>query len=170
MPEYLYVDGTKVEYKPEKGDYITFDLVDIDNILGYGHYIEDVSYVSRTSNVATITTATPHGFSAGNVVCINTDDDTFDDMEEAIIAVPTITTLTYANSGSDVAEKEATGDIGKIVVLAPFVPQDYTSPGEEWQCVKSDAKLIPPGVYLRFRYVSTGATDVVVMPFYSMRT
>jgi len=90
-------------------------------------------------------------------------------LEEAITAV-TSTTFSYANTGGDVTQEAATGDAGIIVVLAPFVPQDYMSPGEAWQCVKGDAKAVPPGVYLRFRYVSTGATDLVVMPFYSMRT
>ena len=41
---------------------------------------------------------------------------------------------------------------------------------EFWQCIKGDAKYVPAGIYLRFRYVSTGSTDVVAMPFYSMRT
>jgi hypothetical protein len=171
LPDHVFVDGTRVDYKPEKGDYVTFDLVDVENVLGYGHYVTDVSHVSRSSNVATVTTATPHGFSAGHVVCVDIEtDDTYTDFEEAIIDVPSTTTFTYANAGDDEAEKSATGDVGIVVVIAPFVPQDYVTPGEEWECIKGDAKAIPPHVYMRFRYVSTGTTDLVVTPFYSLRT
>jgi hypothetical protein len=169
IPEYMYVNGAKIEYKPEKGDYCVFDMVDIDNKLGYGNS-QFISKVTRLSNIATITTTTDHGFVAGQVVCVSCNDNTFDDMEEEISTVPNSTTFTYVNNGDDVSEKDGSGDVGVIVVLGAFVPRDYMSPGDNWQCIKGDAKYIPGGIYLRFRYVSVGDTDVVAMPFYSMRT
>ena len=173
MPQYSFdADGVKTEYKPCKGDYCTFDVVDIDNVLGtpYGNYRDDVTKVARSGDVATVTFATDHGFSQGDVVCINLDDDTFDDQEEAIASVPSSTTLTYANVGADVAEKDATGDCGRIVVVANFVPQDHIAPDLCWACVQDDAKPVPPGVYLRWRYVSFGNSALWAMPVYFMRT
>ena len=169
IPEYTYVSGSKVDNKPEKGDYLTFDMVDIDNVLGYGN-LKTITTIERTSNVATATTSVDHGFTTGDVVCITCSDGTYEDMEEAIASTPSSTTFTYANIGSDESSKSVTGEVGVIVVLGGFVPKDYVSPNESWQCIKGDAKYVPAGIYLRFRYVSTGSTDVVAMPFYSLRT
>ena len=169
VPEYVYVSGTKTDNKPEQGDYCTFDLVDIDNILGYGK-TATVAKVARSSNVATITTTAAHTFIVGDKVCVNTNDDTFDDMEETIASVPDNTHFTYVNTGDDVTEKDATGSVGKIVVLAPFVPKAYIFAGQKWECSCSDAKTVPPGIYLRFRYVSVGSSDVYAIPHYKLRT
>jgi hypothetical protein len=169
LPEFVYVGGAKVENKPEHGDYCCFDLVDVDNVVGYGK-TATISNVARASNVATITTTSTNTFAVGEKICINASDDTFDDMEVVIATVPDNTHFTYANTGDDVAEKTATGTVGKVVVLAPFVPRDYVFPGMVWECTYSDAKAFPAGIYLRFRYVSTGSTDVIVLPHYNLRT
>lgn len=170
IPEYEYVAGVKTEQKPERGDYVVFDMVDIDNITGYGKKA-NIAKVARASNVATITTSASHTFAVGEKVCVNcTGDSTFTDMEEVITGVPDNTHITYANTGDDMAEKDATGTVGKIVVLAPFVPKDMVWPGKEWECNEGDAKAIPPGIYLRFRYVSVGSTDVYAYVWYNMRT
>jgi hypothetical protein len=169
VPKYYYVGGAETANKPELGDYCSFDLVDIDNILGYGK-TATISKVARTANVTTITTVSVHAFSVNDKVCINVNDDTFDDMEELIVSVPDNTHFTYVNIGDDVVEKDATGSVGKIVVLAPFVPRSYVVPDHGWVCACSDAKMVPPGIYLRFRYISLGATDVIIMPYYGLRT
>jgi hypothetical protein len=169
VPEYVYVSGTKTDNKPEHGDYAVFDLVDSDNIIGYGK-TATISQVARTTNVATITTASAHTFAVSEKVVVNANDDTFDDMEATIVSVPDNTHFTYSNTGDDVVEKAATGSVGKIVILAPFVPKSYVYPGIVWECACSDAKAVPAGIYLRFRYVSVGSSDVHVMPHYKLRT
>lgn len=169
IPDYLYVSGVKTDQKPEKGDYNRFDLVDIDNVLGYGK-TATISNVARSSNVATITTSADHNMNVGDVVCINVSDDTYDDLEVEIATVPSSTTFTYSNTGDDETEKAATGDVGLIVILAPFVPKDYNFPKKEWKCICGDAKAVPPGVYLRYTCVSVGATDYTVYVHYNMRT
>jgi hypothetical protein len=170
IPASIYQSNSEVVQKPEDGDYVCFDMVDVDNVLGYGNS-KTISKVARSSNVATITTTADHGYSVDDVVCIDADDATFDDMEVAIASVPTSTTFTYANTGDDVAEKDDSGSVGLIVVLAPFVPKDMTWPGKLWQVLTEDAKLVPAGIYLRFRAVSTGDTnDYIVYVWYNMRT
>ena len=168
IPEYVYVSGEKSDNKPEHGDYCIFDLVDVDNVTGYTKSF-DISKVARSGNVATITTSTEHSFVTDEVCCINPNDDTFDDLEVAITVVDS-THITYPNTGDDVGEKDATGKVGKILVLAPFVPQDYVYSGMTWDCMCGDAKAVPAGVYLRFRYVSVGSSNVIVMPHNKMRT
>lgn len=169
LPEYTYQSGVKTDNKPEDGDWCSFDLVDVDAVTPYGKKAT-ISKVARASNVSTLTTSAAHTFAQGDLVCVNANDDTFDDMEVAIASVPDNTHITYANPGDDVTEKDATGTFGKIVVLAPFVPKDYLFPGQMWQCVFNDAKSFPAGIYLRFRYVSTGSTNVLAFPHYSLRT
>jgi len=169
VPEYVYLSGTKTDNKPEHGDYCCFDLVDSDNVLGYGK-TATIANVARSSNVATVTTSSAHTFAVSDKVVVNANDDTFDDMEATIASVPDNTHFTYSNTGDDVTEKAATGSVGKIVVLAPFVPKDYAYPEMTWDCMCGDAKAVPAGVYMRFRYVSTGSTDVYVLPHYKLRT
>jgi len=168
VPEYTYQSGVKTDNKPEYGDYCVFDLADVDNVTGYTKSF-NISKVSRSSDVATVTTSAEHSFVTGEVCCINPDDDTFDNLEVAITVVDG-THITYPNVGDDVSEKDATGKVGKILVLSPFVPHDHVFPGMDWECQCNDAKAVPPGIYMRFKYVSTGDADVIVLPHYKLRT
>lgn len=168
LPE-IYQSGTLVTQKPEDGDQIGVDMVDIDNVLGYGK-TATVSNVARSSNVVTITTSADHTFVTGELVHVDVDDDTFDEMEVEIQSTPTSTTFTYNQTGSDVSEKSAAGDVGKIVVLSPFVAGDYIGPRSMWELESPDGKLIPPGIYLRFRITSTGSNDYVIYTWLNMRT
>lgn len=59
---------------------------------------------SLTSNVATITTSTAHGFSASNSVVIANVDSTFNGTY-TISSTPSATTFTYAKTATDVTEK-----------------------------------------------------------------
>lgn len=168
IPEYIYVNGQEVVMKPEKGDYCVFDLVDIDAVTPYGKKAT-ISKVARSNNIATVTTAA-HTFVVGEKICVNANDDSFDDMEVVISSIPDNTHLTYANSGDDVSEKDATGLVGKVFVLVPFVPNDKCYPKKEWNIHEKDAKAIPAGIYLRFKYVSFGSTDLSLYVHYNLRT
>ena len=165
----LFKSGVEFIQKPEHGDRVTFDLVDIDNILGYGK-TASISKVARASNVVTVTTAAAHSFEVGELVHVDADDDTFDEMEIEVQSVADSTHFTYNQTGDDVAEKDATGDAGKIVVLAQFVPGDYIGPDSAWELVTPDGKLVPPGVFLRARITSNGSDDYHVYSWFNMRT
>lgn len=62
---------------------------------------------SRSSGTTTMTTSTGHGFTAGNQVVIANVDTTFNGTY-TIGSVPTSTTFTYTNAGSDVTEVNIT--------------------------------------------------------------
>ena len=68
----------------------------------------NVSYKARTSNVATITTATPHGYEVGDSAVVAGVDSTFNGTK-TVVSVPTTTTFTYASTGVDVTQTATTG-------------------------------------------------------------
>ena len=95
----------------------------------------NVVAASRSSNVATLTTARPHGYRVGQSVTvrISTDDVNLRDFNPdtsnnssslggpaksvVVLSVPTSTTFTYANTGLDTAEKviiSGTSTIGTL--------------------------------------------------------
>jgi hypothetical protein len=67
-----------------------------------------------TSNVATLTTAAPHGLVPGNLIRVTGVDSTFNG-GYTITTTPTSTTLTYAKVAANVASTASGGE-----VLAPF--------------------------------------------------
>jgi hypothetical protein len=169
VPEKIYQSGEAVVQKPEDGDYIGCDIADIDNIFGYGK-TASVSKVERTSNVVTITTAASHAFIVGEKVCVDCNDDSFDAGEAAITEVPSGATFKYSQTGEDISEKDASGTVGKIVVLGVFVSYDFIWAGKEWELITRDAKMIPAGVYMRYKYHSAGLAGVIAYVWYNMRT
>lgn len=98
-----------------------------------------VSNKALTSNVATLTTAAPHGFSAGEVVTVVIADATFDGTF-VITDVPTLTTFKYAKTHADVASASATGTAANggdaslrrqrltITSIAPAFPNIFAVP------------------------------------------
>lgn len=69
-----------------------------------------VSNKALTTNVATITTSTPHRLAVGNPVTIAGVDATFNGTH-TITAVPSATTLSFAKTASNVASAAATGTL-----------------------------------------------------------
>jgi hypothetical protein len=67
-----------------------------------------ISNKALTSNVATITTSAPHGYTAGQTVTIAGVGAPFDGTY-VIASVPTSTTFTYAKTATDVTSGTATG-------------------------------------------------------------
>jgi hypothetical protein len=66
--------------------------------------------VARASNIATVTTAYPHGFVTGQRVNVNAVDGTYDNATAAITVSPSNPkTFTYANAGADEATKADAG-------------------------------------------------------------
>ena len=69
-----------------------------------------ISNVALTSNVATITTASAHGYSTGDSVTVDASNNVFDG-SYAITTVPTSTTFTYAKINANVPSAVATGTV-----------------------------------------------------------
>jgi hypothetical protein len=74
----------------------------------HGALTASISNKELTSNVATLTTSTDHGFESGDSVTVTGVDGTFDGTY-TILATPTSTTFTYAKTAADVATSAATG-------------------------------------------------------------
>jgi hypothetical protein len=69
-----------------------------------------VSNKALVSNVATLTTSTPHGFEAGDSVTVTAVGAPFDGTY-TILTVPSTTTFTYARTNADVTSAVATGTV-----------------------------------------------------------
>ena len=73
-----------------------------------------ITQTRRTSQVATITTASAHGFRVGDMVTILFTDSSSYWGDATITAVPSSTTFQYAHSGGDIAVQSSPG----VVALA----------------------------------------------------
>lgn len=72
-----------------------------------------VTTKALTSNVATITTTSAHGLSAGNFVTIAGVDSTFNGTYQ-VASVPSSTTFTYAKTASNVSSAGSSGTVTKV--------------------------------------------------------
>jgi hypothetical protein len=73
-----------------------------------------ISQTQRTSQVATITTASAHGFRVGDMVTILFTDSSIYWGDAVVTAVPNATSFQYAHSGADIAAQATPG----VVALA----------------------------------------------------
>src|SRR5208282_2993609 len=73
-----------------------------------------ITQTQRTSQVVTITTASPHGFRVGDMVTILFTDFSSYWGDATITAVPSATTFQYAHSGADIPAQASPG----VVALA----------------------------------------------------
>jgi N4-gp56 family major capsid protein len=73
-----------------------------------------------TSNVATLTTSTNHGFDVGDVVTVDCDDNVFDGTF-TVTVVGSATTFSYAKTNANVTSAAATGTVSaaehKVILL-----------------------------------------------------
>jgi len=91
----------------------------LDAATNNGANVKSTTFKARTSDVATITTTTPHGFYPFQFVNVAIGDATFDG-EVEIIATPTTTTFTYANVGTNVASTAASGSGKQVSAVTGF--------------------------------------------------
>jgi hypothetical protein len=70
-----------------------------------------ITTVARTSNIATITTSANHGYSAGDSVTVAAVTNTGVNGTFTITTVPTLTTFTYANAGTNITSGADTGTV-----------------------------------------------------------
>ena len=77
-------------------------------LYGLDYASHDISSAVRSSNVVTITTATPHGFPVGMSVLIAGVTDTSFNGTFTIASVPTTTTFTYAQTAANASSSGGT--------------------------------------------------------------
>jgi hypothetical protein len=80
-----------------------------------------ITNVERTSNITTITTSVDHGYSIGDSVTVTAVANTGVNGTFSVSTVPTTTTFTYSNAGSNIISGADTGTV-------TFV---YTTPTEQ---------------------------------------
>lgn len=90
------------------------DAVDLGFVGEYANSVatvtKTVSNKALTSNVATITTSTTHGFAVGDIAVITGVDSTFNGTYY-VKAVPTTTTFTFDKTNANVTSAVATGSV-----------------------------------------------------------
>jgi len=104
-----------------------------------------------TSNVATLTTASPHGLEVGDVVVVADVDATFDGTY-TVTVVGTSTTFSYAKTAANAASAAATGTVSTAVEVRW---SDVQSATVEWRVT-----LEQDYEFGNARAVSREATDV----------
>jgi hypothetical protein len=95
------------------------DAVDLGLVAEYAATVSTitkaVSNKALTSNVATLTTSTTHGFAVNDIVVVSTVDATFNGTY-VVKAVPTTTTFTYDKVAANVTSTAIAGATGSAVV------------------------------------------------------
>jgi hypothetical protein len=91
---------------------LMLDGYDLDKI--YPTITASVSNKALTSNVATLTTSSAHGFAVGMEITVSGVDATFNGTY-TIASVPSTTTFTYAKTASNVTSQAATGSVYSYV-------------------------------------------------------
>jgi len=74
-----------------------------------------IASVSRTSNIATITTVESHSLTTNDTVNIETSVNSFNPSGAVTVTVVNTNTFTYANTGGDVSTTTATGTVIRTV-------------------------------------------------------
>jgi len=69
-----------------------------------------ITTAALTSNVATLTTSSAHGFSVGNQIIVGGVEATYDGVY-TVTAVPTSTTFTYSKTAANIASATVTGAV-----------------------------------------------------------
>jgi len=106
--------------------------------------VETITDVERTSNVATITTSGNHNLSIGNNVEVECDDTLYN-VNGLVTSVPSSTTFTIANTGSNEGSKSATGTVRTIVTSADGNAQGAVTETRYGICTNVDNANITGG-------------------------
>lgn len=106
----------------------------------FGEATNTITNKALTSNIATLTTGTAHGFEAGQSVTVASVDSTFNGTH-TITTVPTATTFRFAKTAADVASTPVSAPTGTVLrnygylAVSDFASQGSTTafnvPGSE---------------------------------------
>jgi len=111
-------------------------------------YARTISNVALTSNVATITTASAHGYSTGDTVTVDASNNTFDG-SYTITTVPTSTTFTYAKVNANIPSAVATGTV---------IASDYTGTNR-WQFLQFGSYALATNGSNKVQYYDINASS-----------
>jgi len=113
------IDPIRVEYIPNE-DNITVSKIKIQiRDLEYLGMSSNITFISRTSNLVTVTVNTPHYYNAGDTVEIDSSIFQFNGTF-TLVGAPTSTTMTYTLAGANFSSTAASGLAIKEV--APETP------------------------------------------------
>jgi hypothetical protein len=77
-----------------------------------------ISTAARTSNVSTIVTTAPHLLQVGNQIRVRSEDDPTYNETGKVLSVPSSTSFTYSNPGSNSTINTITGTVNSVVTAA----------------------------------------------------
>lgn len=123
-----------------------------------------VTNVALTSNVATLTTSTAHGFAVGNTVVVSgvTNNSNLFNGTYTVTGVPTTTTFTYAKTNANITSAAATGT---PLVYASSAAATGTSPNvyeENLLTIPLNSVVaFPVGTSIFVVQTGTGQTTIV---------
>ena len=104
----------------------SLDLIDLEMVND-----ATIATISRAANIATIITASAHGYTTGDRVVVDCSTNGFDNFAGVVITVVNSTTFRYANAGSDVSAVSATGTVAKSFAAAENVYFDNSTPSAQ---------------------------------------
>lgn len=102
------------------------DLIDLEMVTD-----ASIVTVSRAANIATIVTASEHGYATGDRVVVDCSTNGFDNFAGVAIAVVNSTTFRYANGGADVVATSATGTVAKSFAAGENIYFDNATPSAQ---------------------------------------
>ena len=146
---YAYANDLNIDTAIDGGKTVAVGFLGESSRLVYGNcssattVVRSITYKQLTSNVATLTTSAPHGYSVGQAVFVTGVGAPFDSAagypigsHKIITAVPTPTTFSYAVTNADIAltavsPAGSSFSAGTIVVEAAsdLVPSGYIKTG-----------------------------------------
>lgn len=120
----------------------------------HGESTKGVSNKSLTSNVATLTTASVHGFAVGQTVVVSGVDGTFDGTH-VISSVPTTTTFRYTKAAADVASTPVAPAGSAVRQRGHLDVDDFASQGSTTSFNVPGGNLFNPDLPIDFIVAST---------------
>ena len=105
----------------------------------------DITNVSRSSNVITVTTTSAHDFNVGTSVRVTCTSDSTYTTSGRVLSAPTTTTFTLSNTGSDEVSKAATGNAQTTLVSADSSSQGAVTDLVLGVCLNVDNTNITSG-------------------------
>jgi len=82
-----------------------------------------ISTAARTSNVSTIVTTSPHLLQVGNQIRVRSEDDPTFNETGRVLTVPSTTSFTYSNPGSNSSVASISGTVNSVITAADGAAQ-----------------------------------------------
>lgn len=117
---------------------------------------QSISNIARTSNIVTVTTTTTHNYAVGQTVVVNAVTNTSINGTFTIASVPTSTTFTYIQTGTNIP---SAADTGTTVVSQRLIAKIQESAGETAIIPFGQKAIRPEGFSSTARFVYRNKAD-----------